>query len=308
MNKVFFNVNDDGFYGVYYINKLASSSAMIAMIGDSSDDRMVKCAVKWLQKNGCNVLAMSPNKKDYGHHNYPLERFEKAIDYLKKVGNKKIGIIGASTTGMLSLVVASYFQDITLTVALSPSDFVMEGFYRDGLDGMQERPGDNESSVSYHGVPLPYLPYAYRHPLYWQMIKKESKESGNMVSSIKLFEESERLHPVQEDEKIKIENICGKIVFIGAEDDVLWNTCKYIERMKKRLEIKPHTCECELLLYKHGTHFVFPESMLKSMLPIGSGLFVKLAFKAAKQFPKECLQTRKDIDNKLSIILSQWCK
>ncbi len=49
------------------------------MVGDSSDDRMAVSAVKWLQKRGCNVMAMSPGKKDYGHHNYPLERFEKAI-------------------------------------------------------------------------------------------------------------------------------------------------------------------------------------------------------------------------------------
>ena len=36
-------------------------------------------------------------------------------------------------------------------------------------------------------------------------------------------------------------------------------------------------------LYAHGTHFVFPEGMLKIMLPVGSGLFVKLAFQAAKK-------------------------
>lgn len=106
------------------------------------------------------MLAMAPAKKDYGHHNYPLERFEKAIEYLKIQKYKKIGIGGASTTGMLALVAASYFPDITLTIAICPSDFVMEGFYRDGLDGTWERPGDSESSVSYKGKPLPYLPYA----------------------------------------------------------------------------------------------------------------------------------------------------
>ena len=74
-------------------------------------------------------MTMSADKKDYGHHNYPLERFEKAISYLKTQGCKKIGIIGASTTGMLSLVAASYYPEISLTIALSPSDFVMEGFY-----------------------------------------------------------------------------------------------------------------------------------------------------------------------------------
>ena len=55
-------------------------------------------------------MAMSPDKKDYGHHNYPLERFGKAISFMKAHGCEKLGIIGASTTGMLSLVAASYYE------------------------------------------------------------------------------------------------------------------------------------------------------------------------------------------------------
>ena len=89
---------------------------------------MVKSGVRWLHRLGCNVMAMSPGRKDYGHHNYPLERIEKAIAYLKAVENEKIGIVGASTTGMAALVSASLFPEITLTIAITPPDFVMEGF------------------------------------------------------------------------------------------------------------------------------------------------------------------------------------
>ncbi len=63
---------------------------------------MARSAVKWLLRLGVNVLTMSPGKKDYGHHNYPLERIEKAITWLKSHGNAKIGIAGASTTGTLA--------------------------------------------------------------------------------------------------------------------------------------------------------------------------------------------------------------
>ena len=48
---------------------------------------------------------------------------------------------------------------------------------------------------------------------------------------------------------------------------------------------RQHTCRLESVIYEHGTHFVFPESMLKTMLPVGSGLFVKLAFQAARKYP-----------------------
>ena len=306
MEKIYFNPEKDGFFGVYYPNEKNVNKAMIVMLGDSSDDRMAVSGVKWAQKLGCNVLAMSPDKQDYGHHNYPLERFEKAIAYLKAQGNEKIGIAGASTTGMMALVAASYFPDITLTIAISPPDFIMEGFYQDGKDGAHERPGDNESSISWRGEPLPYLPYAYRHPTYWQMIKKESKEGSDMIASRKMFDESERLHPLQEAEKIKIEYIKGKIIFVGAEDDVLWNTCKYIRRMEQRLEEKPHECVYEALLYEHGTHFAFPQSMLDIMMPLIGSLFVGIYFKAGRQFPKECKQTRLNIDEKLSHAIWSW--
>lgn len=306
MEKRYFHPDRDGFYGVYYPLKQPTTKAIIVMLGDSSDDRMAVSGAKWMHKQGCNVLAMSPDKQDYGHHNYPLERFEKAIAFLKSQGNEKIGIAGASTTGMMALVAASYFPDITLTIAISPPDFVMEGFYQDGKDGAHERPGDNESSISWCGQPLPYLPYAYRHPTYWQMIQKESKEGGDMIASRKMFDESERLHPIQEAEKIKAEKIKGKIIFVGAEDDVLWDTCKYIRRMEQRLTERPHECEYETLLYEHGTHFVFPQSMLDLMMPIIGGLFVGIAFKAGRKHPKACKQTRLDIDRRLQAAIAEW--
>ena len=301
-----FTVEKDGFIGAWYGGPADSEKAIILMIGDSSTDHMAKCGAGWLVRNGCHALTMSAGKKDYGHHNYPLERFGKAISFLKSKGIEKIGIAGASTTGMLALIAASYYPDITLTIAMSPSDFVMEGFYRDGKDGMTERPGDNESTVSWQGKPLPYLPFAYRHPEYWLKIQEESKNGGDKIASRRMFDESEKMHPLREEEKIKVERIKGKIVFVGAEDDVLWDTCRYIRRMEERLKSVPHECTWESLLYAHGTHFVFPESMLKSMLPVGSGLLVKFMFKAGRDYPKECRETRKDIDRRLTEIIGKW--
>lgn len=306
MTRQIFTAGQDGFVGAYYGGPANSKKAVILMLGDSSTDRMARCGAGWLIRNGCHALCMSADKKDYGHHNYPLERFGKAIAFLKSKGIEKIGIAGASTTGMLALVAASYYPEITLTIAMSPSDFVMEGFYRDGKDGAAERPGDGESSVSWQGKPLPYLPYAYRHPEYWQKLKEEAKAGGDRSAARQMFDASERLHPVQEEEKIKVERIRGRVLCIGAEDDVLWDTCRYIRRMEERLSRLPHDCAFEALLYRHGTHFVFPDSMLRSMLPLASGLLVRLMFRAGREHPKECRETRIDIDRRLQAALQAW--
>ena len=306
MKRIHFDVETDGFYGAYWKCKTPVDVAMIAMLGDDSEDYMAKSCVKWLMKKGVNVLTMSPAKKNYSHHNYPIERIEKAIKWLKASGNKKIGIAGASTTGTLALTAASYFSDITLTIAMTPSDFIWQGFEQGKKDGCGEWPIEGESLFTYRGKMLPYMPFCYKHPEYWQVMREEAKSTCNMTASRKVFEDSEAAHPITEDEFIKIENIKGKLLMIGAEDDCLWNAGKYVKRAEKRLSEKPHKCEVEALVYEHGTHFVFPESLLKKIFPIGSGLLLKMMFKAAKDYPEECKQARIDIDRKMVKTIEDW--
>lgn len=204
------------------------------------------------------------------------------------------------------MTAASYFEDITLTIGLTPSDFIWQGFMQGKKDGCKEWSIEGESLFSYKGEPLPYMPFCYKHPDYWHVIEKEVKRTGDMINSRKLFDDSEKAHPITEDEMIKIEKIHGTLLLIGAEDDVLWDTAKYIRRMKQRMKEHPHTCRPEYVIYEHGTHFVFPESMLKTMLPVGSGLFVKLAFQAARKYPQECRSARLDIDRRVRNAVAEW--
>lgn len=306
MKHISFEVDADGFHGAYWPCRGGSACAVIAMLGDDAADYMARSAVKWLMKLGVNVMTMSPGKKDYGHHNYPLERIETAIAWLKAHGNQKIGIAGASTTGTLALTAAAMFPEISLTIAMTPSDFVWQGFMQGKKDGCKEWPIAGESLFSYYGKPLPYMPFCYQHPQYWQVIAEETRQSGDMLASRKLFDDSEAAHPITEDAYIKVENIRGRLLLIGAADDSLWDTAKYIRRMERRLAEKTHDCTVETAVYAHGTHFVFPEGMLKTILPIGFGLFMKLAFRAAKQFPEACRQTRMDIDRRITAAIQAW--
>ena len=306
MKHIHFDVEKDGFYGAYWQCKQPAKRVIIAMLGDDPEDHMAKSAVKWLFKQGLNVLTMSPGKKNYSHHDYPLERVENAIAWLKAHGNDKIGITGASTTGTLALTAASLFPDITLTIAMTPSDFIWQGFEQGKKDGCGEWPIEGESLFTYRGKQLPYMPFCYRHPDYWNVMQAECKRTGNMMHSVKIFEDSEAAHPITEDEFIKVENIKGKLLAVAAEDDTLWNAAKYVRRIESRLDSRPHDCEVKVKVYEHGTHFVFPESLLKTIFPIGAGLLVKLMFKAAREFSKECKETRKDIDRVIRKTIAEW--
>ena len=306
MKKQFFSNEKDGFYGTYYENPKDANCAMIGLFGDDPNDFMAKCGAKWLHKNGVNVMCMSPDMKNYSHVNFPLERIETAIKWLKSHGNKKIGIMGMSTAGMDSLVAASYFPDITLTFGLTPSDFVWQGFEQGKKDGCGEWPIPGASTLSWQGKPLAYMPFVYAHPEYYHKIEEETKGSGDITRSTHLFIDSEKAREHTEEEMIKVENIKGKLIMVGADDDSFWEAGKYVRRMDKRLKERPHECDYEALTYEHGTHFVLPETMLRKALPVGLKFVMKFIFKAAKDYPKECEQTRKDIDRRLSAALKQW--
>lgn len=306
MKKQFFSNEKDGFYGTYYENPKGTNCAMIGLFGDDPNDFMAKCGAKWLHKNGVNVMCMSPDVKNYSHVNFPLERIETATKWLKSHGNKKIGIMGMSTAGMDSLVAASYFPDITLTFGLTPSDFVWQGFEQGEKDGCKEWPIPDASTLSWQGKPLAYMPFVYAHPEYYHKIEEETKGSGDITRSTHLFIDSEKAREHTEEEMIKVENIKGKLIMVGADDDSFWEAGKYVRRMDKRLKERPHECDYEALTYEHGTHFVLPETMLRKALPVGLKFVMKFIFKAAKDYPKECEQTRKDIDRRLSAALKQW--
>lgn len=182
-----------GFYGAYWKNKNNVKCAIIAMLGDDCEDYLARCSVKYLLKQNVNVLTMSVGKKNYSYHNCPLERIEKAIAYLKAKENTKIGIVGVSTTGTLALTATSLFDSISLTIALSPSDFICQGFEQGKKDNCKEWPIEGESLFTYQGKMLLYMPFAYMHPDYWNLIKEESKISGDMINSKKLFSDSEKI-------------------------------------------------------------------------------------------------------------------
>lgn len=308
MRRENLTINQNGFYGAYYPNlKETCHATIIYMLGNSTTGGLVNMGVKWLHDLHCNVLVLAPEPQKQGFYDFELKQFGKAISYLKKHNQKKIGIAGGSATAMLTLLAASFYNDITLTIAFTPCDFVMEGYYRDGLDGAKERPSDHHSFAMYDGQPLPYLPFAYRHPMYWKMIKKESRKTHNRIATKELFAKSEEQCPLSDEQMIPVEKINGTLLFIGAKDDCLWDTCKYIKRMQTRILVNHATLDAKAFIYDYGTHFLFPQGMLKKGLHIFSGLPV-LLFASGRKHYLTCKKNRIDVENKIVKEIENWLK
>lgn len=73
MKKLFFEIEQDGFYGTYYENPKGADCSVIGLFGDDPNDYMAKCGAKWLHKNGVNALCMSPGKHNQNTRGRPHE-------------------------------------------------------------------------------------------------------------------------------------------------------------------------------------------------------------------------------------------
>ena len=160
--------------------------------------------------------------------------------------------------------------------------------------------------LTWQGRPLPCVTYAYQHPAYAQVVRRESRDSGNLIASRKLFADTEGAAPLPEGAMLPVERIRGRLMLIGCEDDCLWDTGRYIRRMEARLQSRGAASRWDALVYPHGTHFAFPESLLRQILPIGAGFAVGRVFRAAREYPRECRETRQDIDRCVRQALLEW--
>ena len=291
----------------YYPAKCKTDKAFI-MVGMSRDVILNACE-KYMNDLGVafmSVPAFKAGEKYTGMHSVPVERAKAAAEWLKSHGIKKIGTIGGSTTGMLALLIASLIPDISLVFAFTPCDFVMQGFYSGKKEGgITEWPADGESVITVGGEQVPFAPYGLGAEEYYDMsYGKASKQAGELTGRA-VFEHVES-SGIPEEAYIKAENIRGKIVLFGAEDDTLWDTAKYIRRMEKRLASHDFEYAFEPHIYTHGTHFIFPQAMLQKILPFGINFLVGRMFKSGRAYPKKCEASRRDVQKYVEKAIREW--
>ena len=303
------DLNNDGFKGYFFTSKEKSDKCLIVLLGDKGNDFLSLSFAKWITKvQKCNALCIGieqENNSEHGLHNWKIEYAESAVKWLNSNSIKKIGIIGLSMGAAMALVSASFIADISLVIALSPCDFIPWGFYqgRLGKSSNAEWPSET-SSFSWRGEELPFQPAMLKKEDYWNMYLNDRKKYKE-IHTRNIFDYSERHSPITKDKFIKVENIKGKLVIAAAEDDSMWNSLKYTERIENRLKEKKADNITYIYKYKFGTHLIVPESLLKGAVPLFGDLITKM-YVSGKTHSAECKQSRTDLDTKISPIIKNW--
>ena len=297
----------DGFRGFLYESAQPTDRCMIVIIGDDGDDFMDKAVARWLTETArCHALCVALRQEKRGEtgvDRWPLEIAERAVLWASQRYGK-VGLLGMSMQAALVLS-ASARVPVSLTVALTPCDFVPWGFHQGkiGRDSHGEWPSGH-AAFTWRGKELPYQPAMLEKDDYWNLFCEAKKEHGEMHSRA-VFDYSETHHPIAEDCFIPVENIQGRLVLIGAEDDAMWDTAKYIRRMARRLEEKNFPHPVDILLHPLGTHFLVPDTLLTRAIPLLGGQIPKM-FVSGRKNAAACKAARMAVEEKLLAILQTW--
>lgn len=311
MNKK--RIKRQGFTWMYYPVK-GARLACIVSLGQDDHGPMIQAAARYLGTLGVSVLGLAPVYEDLrysGWHSFPLETFEEGARFLLEEGHAHVFACGGSTTAMLAITAACYIPTIEGVIALTPCDFMMEGFYRGMMDGKpREWPAKTESCVTWRGEPVPYSPYHLDDQTYHELSFGHHEAGERGLNLKRLFEHVEGQEEF-ETGYLPVERSQAKFYLFGAEDDSIWETCRYIRRLADRMQKAGKGEQVETFIYEKGTHFVFPQRMLKHMLPVPLPDFlvrwlVGRLFEAGKNAPEACEETRKKVDAELCRIVEEW--
>lgn len=158
----------------------------------------------------------------------PLEYFERAITWLqthKEIRNNRLCVVGVSKGSELALLLGSTLSEISAVAAYVPASVVWQGLNRLDWNSV-------ESSWSYGGKPLDFLPYRYTPEFYAQFAQGQPEK----LSVFDLYSTALEDSAAVDGSAIPAERVHGDILLLSAEDDQMWPSGRMSEMIVARLE------------------------------------------------------------------------
>lgn len=170
--------------------------------------------------------------------NTPVELLDTARLWLAErpeVAPKRIGLVGVSKGAEFSLVGASLFDWVKAVVAVVPTDVVWEGY------PTPERKG-RESTWSYRGEPLPYI------PLY-------DPEPDRYRTNTERYERSRNDRPeAAKAAVIPLEKTRARVLLLAGDRDEVWASGAMSRRLAARMREFGKGRQIEAVVYPLAGH------------------------------------------------------
>ena len=260
-------MGQDGIIGTVFSSKGAKNSPGLIVISGSEGGIPEYIAQRFV-RDQWTVFALGyfglPGLPDH-LEGIPLEYFIKAISFfrtLPQVDPNRIGLIGNSRGAELVLLLASQTKlDVKGICALVPSCYINGGF-----------PYPNKAAWTYNSKPIvPFIGgLTSADP---NLTEKQDLETGCKSGLLPFHYGSEadpynisdlfvaREKTIRELQKMEIpaERISVPVLMIGSEFDAIWPSKYYVEKVAKRIKLRPSPPDVRYDLHDKAGHGVaFP--------------------------------------------------
>jgi acetyl esterase/lipase len=185
----------------------------------------------------------------------PLERIERGLRWLRahprvSARGGRVGVVGASKGGELSLLVASTFPDLVgPVIAYTPSSVVWAG-----IDFSQPR-GATTSSWSLAGQPLSFVPYP-------PGVGPSSSDRG--LSVLPIYDRGLDAVAAGDPAVIPIEQATGPVLVVSGGDDRMWPANRMCAMVVERARRGGREGLVRHLNFPDAGHVLFPYDPLSA--------------------------------------------
>jgi len=283
-----FSVKNDGFYGELFEPEYNQypNKALILCTGSDGDFSMVRALSNGLSDYGITVLGLGYFKvKDTPKslNRIPLEYMEKAGQYLKSKGFKKIGIWGFSAGSVYALLSGVQFPDLfSLIIASSPGNYVFQNLDTLGII--------KRSTFSYKGKDIPYE----RLPSHVDILRLVYLMIRDLEPNyLEVYEPA--VTTASEDHLIHVEKMKARLIMFSGKLDHCWGSYKAGEAIMQRLNEKNYSYPHEHIVCEYGGHVM---ALFRTSMDI--------LMKANRDYPDEAEEYRGQHLNILLQAFDEW--
>jgi dienelactone hydrolase len=239
-------VDDGTLVGSLFVSSSDPCPGVIALSG--SEGGCPVHVARLLAEEGFACLALSYFHRPGLPRNLvevPLDYLETAVRWLQdraEVSGDRVGLLGVSKGSELALLSATRFPAVGAVVAYAPSSVVFAGISFGG-------DGRRRSSWSYHGTPLPFVPYdpRSRPAIRWRgfalapMYRSALNNSDAVAAAA-----------------IPIEQTQASVLLLSGGRDSLWPSSEMADNLVARSAMSGGTDRVIHLRYDNAGHSFIP--------------------------------------------------